>query len=208
MGGAYRRLVAATRTARVYTMPDEPEPTQYFLLLHLLEPLGYPDTAGISADPAEGFEMSGRIRPRPGWPNRENPNLLQRAERTTRHTSATNLPPPTWASTSAPSQLPASSACSTLFCGCLFAIIQEDEMGGVKLRGRGLTTPPSWLRMCQPTMWWAITWTWPRICADRANEYRSGAMTSSTPTASDRSRTRPTVAHCDVLWGGRRTLRG
>ena len=55
-------------TSRRCTTPDKDTPTQVPLMLYLLDQLGYPDMDGIKSDLTEGFNMIGRIRPRPGWP--------------------------------------------------------------------------------------------------------------------------------------------
>ena len=60
----------ATRPAHVrqtLTTPTKARPTQVPLFLHLLELIGYEDTAGLRSDFEEGFAMLGNIRPGPGW---------------------------------------------------------------------------------------------------------------------------------------------
>ena len=55
----------ATRPARVrqtLTTPTKARPTQVPLFLHLLELIGYEDTAGLRSDFEEGFAMLGNIR--------------------------------------------------------------------------------------------------------------------------------------------------
>ena len=55
----------------VYYTPDKNTPTQVPLMLYLLDQLGYPDMEGMTADLTDGFDMLSRIRPRPGWPARD-----------------------------------------------------------------------------------------------------------------------------------------
>ncbi|CAE7927509.1 eIF3-S7 [Symbiodinium necroappetens] len=60
----------ASRSAPVrstYTVPGKARHTQIPVVLNLLEMVGYPDVAGITADLTDGFDMLGELRRGPGW---------------------------------------------------------------------------------------------------------------------------------------------
>ena len=60
----------AARSAPVrstYTVPGKTRHTQIPVVLHLLQMVGYPDVAGMTADLTDGFDMLGELRRGPGW---------------------------------------------------------------------------------------------------------------------------------------------
>ncbi|CAE7881307.1 unnamed protein product, partial [Symbiodinium necroappetens] len=63
----------ASRSAPVrstYTVPGKARHTQIPVVLNLLEMVGYPDVAGMTADLTDGFDMLGELRRGPGWKSR------------------------------------------------------------------------------------------------------------------------------------------
>ncbi|CAE7781782.1 unnamed protein product, partial [Symbiodinium necroappetens] len=60
----------AARSAPIrstYTVPGKTRHTQIPVVLHLLQMVGYPDVAGMTADLTDGFDMLGELRRGPGW---------------------------------------------------------------------------------------------------------------------------------------------
>ena len=62
-----------------FTTPDKPRPTQCLVLLQLLTDIGYPDVEGLRTDLCNGFTMTGKLRPGPGWAKRRDEKYAQPA---------------------------------------------------------------------------------------------------------------------------------
>ena len=158
---------------------------------------------GITSNLTEGFDMVGRIRPRPGWPRRQDgryqtPTSLDVLRDLRQKLAARQAGEQPWQSAGAmqgAARLAAplragdrlvDTPPGDIFVAASFAIVQEDEAGGVKLRGE------DWRRSHHNATVQASDVPTRHVVGDyvdmaarlnRARRCRYGAMTCSTPSA-------------------------